>query len=82
MIFVFDKVQGKVVEKHMRTPRPGVAPVIVSFPAGYFRDLGPEPVYVESAAQLRQECASRGKYSVYLENSGVYRGNMGQKREV
>jgi len=35
----------------------------------WFEHIAPEPIYVESRKQLREECEKRGKYSQYIEDS-------------
>lgn len=58
------------------------APTIVGFQSGWFEHIADDPIYIETPQQLREECAKRGKYSKYLENSGVFKGSVGQLKEI
>lgn len=58
------------------------APRIVEFRAGWFEHIAHDPIFIETPAQLREECAKRGKYSKYLENSGSFKGSVGQLKEI
>lgn len=55
---------------------------IVAFRAGYYEHVGEKGVYAETAEDLRKACEENGAYSSYLENSGVFKGNIGHVKEV
>lgn len=37
------------------------------FPAGWWRDIGPKPLYIEDRTQLKEACDKHGCYSQYLD---------------
>jgi len=37
------------------------------FPAGWWNDIGPEPIYISSRSQLKKECDKHGVYAKYLD---------------
>lgn len=37
------------------------------FPAGWWNDIGPKPLYIEDERQLKEACEEHGCYSHYLD---------------
>lgn len=64
------------------TLRPPSPPAIATFKPGWFQDIAPDPIYVETPKQLLQECEKHECYSSYLENSGVHKGRVGKLKEI
>ena len=42
------------------------------FPEGFFEDIAPEPIYIRSRAQLREECKKHGCYAKYNDGYAGY----------
>lgn len=55
------------------------APALAIFQAGVWEDLGPEPIYIDSAQQLRDEAARRDATIPLLEN-GIWRTNDDERK--
>jgi len=54
------------------TPRPeillgGNRQQVRLFPEGWFEHIAPEPIYISSRRQLREECEKHNCYSKYLD---------------
>ncbi|MAH45002.1 hypothetical protein CMI37_04185 [Candidatus Pacearchaeota archaeon] len=58
------------------------APRVILFPSGWFEHISDEPMYIDSASELREACVKNECYSKYLENSGLSKGSTGQLKEV
>lgn len=54
---------NKAMERCVASPR------VVTFRAGWYEHVGPDPVYCETPQQLQDACNKHGGVSAYLENS-------------
>ena len=39
------------------------APLVTSFPSGYFRDIAADPIYIGSKQQMKDACKQHGCYA-------------------
>lgn len=44
-----------------------------AFPCGWWRDLAPNPIYISSRQQLKEECEKHGCYAKYLDPPIAFR---------
>jgi len=58
------------------------APRVVLFQPDWYEHITTKPLYIESPAQLRRECEKHGAYAKQLESSGIWKGSVGQFKEV
>lgn len=59
-------------ECHFPMARDLCAPQVRTFKAGWYPNLGPKPVYIESMQQLRDESKARGITSHYEADNVVW----------
>ena len=57
------------------------APTISTFKPGVYEHIAPEPLRIETAAELQRACEKHGCFSPALENS-LHKGNLGRIKEV
>lgn len=44
-------------------------PNVILFHKGWYENIGPDPIYIDSFKQLGKECKKHGSGSVYLDDS-------------
>lgn len=57
-------------------PPPEAVPVVSTFHGGWFRDIGPEPIYCETPQELRDACDLHNCYSHQLAD-GIFKTSPG-----
>ncbi len=70
----FEDRHSQVCKTGEHLVHPVAAPSTVMFERGWYEHIAPEPIFCDSARELKEACDKHDAYSPYLESSPWRRG--------